>query len=272
MSMFYPGALECDWNHALEQFEDQGYVHLGRIASDDTLAQLRQRADAIMLGEVKIEGLFFQADTTTGAYGDLTYGKGWEGPSLNYRKIEKLERDPLFRAWLENPLFERIVRSRIATDEVTIYRALLMTKSAIGGTYLPWHQDAGLFWGLSKDPEIQLWTTLDDAPLDGGCVEVVPGSHKWGLVTPTGGVVPANVVERAEAEAKAVPLPAKAGDVVAIHNLLWHRSGVNRTGKTRRAFTVCYMSSDTRCLRKKREPRVFPRVFSSNGHSLSVRA
>jgi ectoine hydroxylase-related dioxygenase (phytanoyl-CoA dioxygenase family) len=46
-----------------------------------------------------------------------------------------------------------------------------------------------------------------------------------------------------------------------LHNHLWHRSLVNRTGKPRRAFSVCYMSGDTRCTRKKRAPREFFRVF-----------
>ncbi|RYG63542.1 phytanoyl-CoA dioxygenase [bacterium] len=213
-----------------------------------------------MLGEVVHEGLFFQHDTTTGKYDDLTYGKGWEGPSRNYRKIEKLERDPVFRAWIENPVFERVARARIQGD-VAIYRAVLMTKAATGGTHLPWHQDAGKFWGLSRDPELQIWTALDDAPRDAGCVEAIPGTHKEGLVTPTGGVVPKNVQDARDVEALAVALEAKAGDVLLLHNLLWHRSGVNTTGRPRRAFSVCYMSAETRCLRKKRAPRAFTRVF-----------
>jgi len=58
-----------------------------------------------------------------------------------------------------------------------------------------------------------------------------------------------------------VALPAIAGEVILIHNQVWHRSGVNRTDRPRRALTVCYMSAETRCLRKKRAPRRFVRVF-----------
>ena len=63
-------------------------------------------------------------------------------------------------------------------------------------TDLPWHQDGGNFWGLDRDPVLQIWTALDDAPLDGGCVEVVAGTHLAGLATPLGGVVPKDHVER----------------------------------------------------------------------------
>ena len=120
---------------------------------------------------VRHEGLFFQRDSATGRYEDLEFAKGWQGPSPEYRKIEKLELDPLFRAWMKNALFERIAR-RLIAGPIALYRAVLFTKSAAGGTALPWHQDGGRFWGLDRSPELQIWTALDDCPVDAGCVEV----------------------------------------------------------------------------------------------------
>lgn len=259
--MLREGALDRDFAPALAAFRERGFAEVGPCLDADGLAALRARADAIMLGEVRHDGLFFQKDTTSGRYDDLSFGQGWEGPGLHYRKIEKLERDPLFRAWIENPLFEAIARGVIDEPHVVLYRAVLMTKSAQGGTELPWHQDGGRFWGLDRDPTLQIWTALDDAPAEAGCVEVVPGSHRDGLATPLGGMIPRDVVESRGAEAEAVPVPARAGDVLLIHNHLWHRSGVNRTGRPRRAFTVCYMPASTRCLRTRRAPRSFVRVF-----------
>ena len=241
---------------ALAHYAAHGWARLGPVIAEDCLAQLRERADRIMLGEVVHEGLFFQHDAQTGRYDDLPRGAGYQGPSLGYRKIEKLERDPLFRAVLENPLFGRIAHARIEGG-VVLYRAVLFTKAATGGTQLPWHQDGGSFWGLSQDPALQIWTALDDAPVESGCVEVIPDSHLAGLATPLGGVIPDEVAERHRAAARAVPLPARAGECLLIHNHLWHRSGVNHTGKPRRAFTVCLMSESVRCLRKKRAPRTF---------------
>src|SRR3954468_8032617 len=222
---------------------------------------MRERADDLMLGRVTYPGLFFQLDTDNGRYEDLVFGRGYEGPSLNYRKIEKLEKDPLFRSFIENPLFERVSRALI-TGDVALYRAILMTKGDSGGSVLPWHQDGGLFWGLDRDPPLQIWTALDDAPQEAGCVEVGPGSHKGGLATPLGGVVPPNHVDAREAERHAVKLPAVAGETLLLHNYVWHRSLVNRTGRTRRALSACYMSAAVRCTRKKRAPREFVRLFS----------
>ncbi len=242
----------------LAHYRAYGWARLGLVADPAALAALRTRAEELMLGAVVRPGLFFQHDSPSGAYADLRFGRGWEGASLRYRKVEKLEQDPLFAAFLRNPLFARIARAVIGPD-VALCRAALFVKAAHGGTELPWHQDAGPFWGLSRDPELQIWTALDDAPVESGCVELVPASHLAGLATPQGGVIPADVVARSGATARSLRVPARAGAAVLIHNLCWHRSGRNGTGAHRRALTVCLIDADTRCTRR-RSPRSFQRL------------
>lgn len=258
--MLLPEAASISLHEPLRHFEEHGYARLGPALSEAGLVALRERAEDLMLGRVAYPGLFFQRDTETGSYGDLTFGRGYEGPTLNYRKIEKLEKDPRFLAWIENALFERVARALIEGD-IAIYRAVLFTKPAAGGTVLPWHQDGGSYWGLTEDPKLQIWTALDDAPEGAGCLELIPGSHKEGLATPLGGMLPAPIVLAKDAERRKIVLPARAGEVILLHNHVWHRSDVNRTGKPRRALTACYMSAAVRCLRKKRAPRAFFRVF-----------
>ena len=251
-----PEALSLDLDAPLAHFEEHGWARLGRVMSDEGLKALSERADDLMLGRVTYPGMFFQMDSATGRHEDAPLGEGWQGPSLGYRKLEKLELDPTFREWISNPLFERIARRRIA-GAVSLYRCILFNKAAPGGSDIPWHQDGGRLWGLSEDPHLQLWTALDDAPLDGGCLEVVSGSHRLGLATSLGGVVPADRVEAQGAEARAVALPAAAGETIMVHNLVWHRSKRTRTGKRRLGLSVCFMNGSTRCLRKKRAPRQF---------------
>jgi phytanoyl-CoA hydroxylase len=255
------GADQLDIQTPLAELEREGVARLGRVLGDDGLAALRARAEAIMLGHVVHAGLFFQLDAVSGRYEDAPLGLGWQGPSLAYRKLEKLEKDPLFRAWLNNPLFERLARSRIAGD-IALYRAIVFNKGAAGGSDVPWHQDGGALWGLSAPPTLQIWTALDDAPAGGGCLEFVPGSHHAGLATALGGVVPPQRVAAAEADRRAVAVPVAAGESLLIHNWVWHRSGRNRPGQRRLAFSACYMSAATRCLRQRRAPRQFFEAFA----------
>lgn len=261
--MFARAVSDDEIDSAILTYREQGYAILPGVASEGTLTALRERATAIARGELRYPGLFFQPDAPSGRYEDLAFGQGWLGPDTNYRKIEKLELDPLFRAWIENAVFARIVR-RVIHGPVSIYRAAMFWKAARVGSELPWHQDGGRFWGLNRDPELQLWTAFDDASRQAGCLEVLPGSHKAGIATPLGGVVPQPKVDAANADAKAVALPARAGDVVILHNHLWHRSGPNWSDSPRRGLTICYMDGAIRCTRTKRAPRRFVRVFEGD--------
>lgn len=262
MTMLVAGAEDRDLTEVLAEFEEQGFARLGRVLNDEALAALRERAEELMLGKVSYPGLFFQPDATTGRYEDAPLGLGWQGPSLRYRKLEKLELDDRFRAWLANPLFARIALERLKED-VVLYRAIIFNKAeGLGGSEVPWHQDAGKLWGLSRDPELQIWTALDDAELDGGCLEVIPGSHRRGLATPLGGVVPQDQVERYDTAKELLPLPVQAGEAILLHNYVWHRSLRSATRRRRLGFSACYMGASTRCLRKRRAPREFMRVFA----------
>ena len=243
---------------ALASFAREGYSRLGRVIDDETTAELGARVDDLMLARVRHEGMFFQRDSETGRYEDLSFGLGWQGPSLDYRKMEKLELDPVFAAYLRNPLFERIAR-RLIEGPIALYRAVVFTKSARGGSDLPFHQDGGAFWGVDRMPTLQLWTALDDCPLDGGCLEVVPRTHLSGLTTKEGGVVPKALLDGVED--RIVALPAVRGEVILVHNHLWHRSRRSQSGQRRSTLSVCYMSAATRCLRKKRAPRTFTTLF-----------
>lgn len=239
-------------------WERDGYVRLGRVADDAQLAALQQRIDDIMLGRVPNDKIWFQLDSETGKYEDVPSTDGrWCGPTLAYRKIEKLETDPIFLAYIQHPLFREITRQLIG-EEVTIFRAMFMNKPARRGTVLPYHQDAGSQWGLDRQPYVTIWTALDDATIENGCVQIIPGSHKLGLFSEYGHTITPEQEAKYARDEDSVYLEAKAGEVFLLHNLLLHRSGVNRTDRPRRAFSVVYLDAATRVVKGN---RVLPKVF-----------
>lgn len=252
-------ALELD--APLSAFVRNGYARLGHVLSDQAARRLGERANALMLGQVEYPGLFFQHDSATGRYEDLAFGEGWIGPSLCYRKIEKIERDPLFAEWIDNPLFARIARA-ILGRRVALYRAVLWNKAPRAGMDLPWHQDDGVFWGLDRPPTLQIWTALDAAPAEAGCIELVPGSHLAGLASPLGGTLRLDRLDEEKASQRSVLVPVEAGEAMLIHNHVWHRSGRNTTHAPRRAVGISYLDGATRCTRKRRAPRSFQGVFA----------
>ena len=244
----------------LAAFSEMGFARMGIAMRPEMLSRLQERSNAVMLGELDEPGFFYQHDSPSGRYEDLKYGQGWQGPSLAYRKVEKLELDPVFRSWIANPFFERIAQATLGPG-AQIYRAVLWNKAAEAGTHLPWHQDDGVFWGLDRPPSLQIWTALDDAPIEAGCLEVLPGSHLEGLATPDGGTIPAEWIHARCRQGATQHLPARAGESILLHNHTWHRSGRNTTSTPRRALSISFLSAETRCTRKRRAPRQFPSAF-----------
>ena len=251
---------DVDLPATLEHFAKHGFARLGPVMHPEMLERLRDQSNAVMLGQLEDPGLFYQHDSPSGKYEDLHYGQGWQGPSLAYRKIEKMEREPVFRDWIGNDLFDRIAQSTIGKG-ATIYRAVLWNKAARGGTKLPWHQDDGPFWGIDVPPSLQIWTALDDASEASGCLEILPGSHLDGLASSDGGTVPKDRVDACCLPGATQHLPAQAGESILLHNHLWHRSNTNETDQPRRAFSIAYLSADTRCRRRRRAPRRFTKAF-----------
>jgi phytanoyl-CoA hydroxylase len=234
------------------------------VVSEVEVDGLRRRIDDIMLGRVRYEGMFFQLDTESGAYEDLNHGaRGYHGSTLNYRKIQDLERDPLFLAYMQHPRFRGITRQLVGED-VSVYRAMFMNKPAARGTVLPYHQDGGSQWHLDRERFITVWTALDDATVENGCMEVIPGSHKLGLLSEHGHTLTPEQEARHCRDTDSIFLETPAGEAILLHNYLLHRSGVNRTEQPRRAFSVVYMDAATR---STSDGRAFPVVFGERAVS-----
>lgn len=232
-----------------DSYERDGYLRLGRVLDRDDVTRLQDRINRIMLGEAHIDysALVMQRDSDTGRYADAgEQSKGFKGATLEYRKIQELEQDPLFLEYLQQPIFREICDRVLGIGtSVACFRAMFMNKPAKKGTFLPWHQDR--WTSLDRDPLITLWTALDPATITNGCVQVIPGSHRHGLINPahpSGFLTPTQAEEYCPQERR-VFLELEPGEAVLLHNWLLHASDRNNTDVSRRAFSVCYMDAAT---------------------------
>lgn len=230
-------------------YERDGYLKLGKLLDDDNLAALQARIDDIMLGkaDVDYDRMLMQLDSTTGKYNDAgVQSKGHKGATLDYRKIQELEHDPLFLAYMQLPIFRDICQRVYGADTpIAAFRAMFMNKPAGKGTLLPWHQDRWSY--LDRDPLITVWTALDPATIANGCVQIIPASHRFGLINPDhmSGYLNDEQAREFAPEQSVVFLELEPGESVLLHNWLLHASDVNRSDVSRRAFSVCYMDGQT---------------------------
>lgn len=124
-----------------------------------------------------------------------------------------------------------------------------------------WHQDEHFI--PTRDRSLcGAWIALDDATIDNGCLWVVPGSHRMGMLYPVRphgrpdlydgapqAYDPNDPADDAGSPAspfdeRGVPVPVKAGDVVFFNGYLLHRSLPNRTTDVyRRALVNHYCNA-----------------------------
>ena len=150
------------WQH----FEEHGYVHLGR-ADVEEIGGLQQRIDDIMLGNIVYPDMLMQLCPSAGDEEKARQSKEFKGSSLKYRKIQDLERDPLFRAYIQQPLF-RDVTAKIIGEEVAIFRAMFFNKPAEQGVTIANKQrnaDPSLGVYVGKEGDDNLWGVDISLPL-----------------------------------------------------------------------------------------------------------
>lgn len=95
---------------------------------------------------------------------------------------------------------------------------------------IPWHQDYP-FWPVDTPDALSTWTPLESVSETGGCLEIVDGSHKWGVSPPVDFIMdPMNFDDRNDV----VRIPVEKGMMVLLHSLTWHRTNPNEDKNTNR--------------------------------------
>ncbi len=169
--------------------------------------------------------------------GDMHRNPGWV-MSLGLRS-------EITRAFVQD---ERILDliADIVKPGIAIYSGKLTTKLPHSSDICHWHQDDAYYNAhATSETRMSVWIPLQNATEDNGCLWVVPGSHKRGVVEhgSYGGQCPKSIgPETLEVEG-AIPCPVKAGDMLLFDAELWHHSKENHTDQIRRAFIVSYQEA-----------------------------
>jgi ectoine hydroxylase-related dioxygenase (phytanoyl-CoA dioxygenase family) len=210
-----------------------------------------------MMGKVQYPGMFFQRDAESGKYEDIKFGSSdFSGPSLDYRKIKDLEYDPVCLRFLQNPIFRQLGEKNIGPN-VASMRAMMMNKPAGGSSSLPYHQDISTEWEMTIPPVLTIWTAIDEATRENGCLEIIPRSHLHGMIG-NGHILRPEDEPRYAPPGSSLFLEMTAGEAVVFNNALLHRSGANRSNRSRLALTLCLMDAATR---HRKTQRAYPVIF-----------
>jgi ectoine hydroxylase-related dioxygenase (phytanoyl-CoA dioxygenase family) len=157
--------------------------------------------------------------------------------------------DVFFHALATPPMVE--VLTRVIGPNVKAMQSMLFVKGS-GKPGQAWHQDEDYI--PTRDRSLTGgWIALDDATLENGCLWVLPGSHKRGLLWPQKFHFDDRFDCARESynfpwrDEDSVPVEVKAGSIVFFNGYLLHRSLPNRAapGTYRRALVNHYMSAES---------------------------
>jgi phytanoyl-CoA hydroxylase len=156
---------------------------------------------------------------------------------------------PLIRETLSHPRIVEVLTRAIGPN-VKCMQSMLFIKHA-GKPGQAWHQDEDFI--PTRDRSLgAAWIALDDATVDNGCLWVIPGSQRPGVLWPLRShgnpeydVTPESF-DFPYRDEDSIPVEVPAGSIVFFHGYLLHKSLKNRrSAGFRRALVNHYMSAES---------------------------
>lgn len=220
-------------------YSQRGFVVVPEVLGEADLAAARAEAAAICRGEVgEIDGVV----RSTSDEDDLTALSRY----LCIHFPHKLS--PLLLGFGRLPAVVEALTEVIGPN-VKMMQSMLFIK-APGKPGQAWHQDESHI--PTRDRSLTAaWIALDDATLANGCLWVLPGSHRSGVLYPVRDHHDQRFDPTPEASGfgrsddDAVAVEVAAGDAVIFDGYLLHRSFPNHHDGFRRALVYHYMSAES---------------------------
>lgn len=188
---------------------------------------------------------FFLEDDAFDDNGELRQTKEH---SLNKMGHAMHDLDPAFNQFSRTPELAEVARRIGFADPLVLQSMYIFKPPNIGGEVVC-HQDSTYIY---TEPEscAGFWFALEDATLENGCMQFIPGGHKLPLKKRNfrkedGKLTTKTLDETPWPEDQKVAAEAPVGTLVIFDGRMPHLSAANRSSKSRHAYTLHVI--DGRC-------------------------
>lgn len=161
--------------------------------------------------------------------------------SLNKLGHAMHDLDPVFDEFSRTADLAEVVR-RLGFKDPGIIQSMYIFKPPRIGGEVYCHQDSTFIY---TEPEscVGFWFALEDATVENGCMQFIPGGHKMGLKErhfrgKDGKLTFETLDDTAWPEGATLPAEAAAGTLVIFNGRAPHLSGPNLSAKSRHAYTL----------------------------------
>ena len=214
-------------------YRENGYVRFDNVLSTDEVEALREAlADAIEHQKGIARDLAATDETDAKADKILQMVNLWQHSEA-------------IRAHAQNPRLAGIASRLTGSPQIHLFHDQALVKPPGPSAPSPWHQDQP-YWPSKEPGMLSCWMALDDVTIERGCMQFIPGSHRWGEFEPVSFVGdPDQLYNMLSEEQRAlwhsVPVELKAGDCTWHHGLTFHYTNANTTEQVRRALVTIYI-------------------------------
>ena len=213
-------------------FHEQGYLSGIRILNDEQVDRLRS----------ELQELFDPKHPGNDLFHEYHSNESPDPSRVLFHALGAWRIKPGFHDLLWNPAFT-MPASQLLGGPVRFWHDQLFCKPAQHGGVVAWHQDYSYWTRTEPMAHLTCWIGLDDARRDNGCLQYVPGSHRWELLPITGLAGDMNAIQsvltpQQKANFKPVAIELKKGEAAFHHPLMIHGSYENSTDRQRRATVI----------------------------------
>jgi phytanoyl-CoA hydroxylase len=227
----------------LARFRDSGYLAVeGVLSADEVAASVSALHDLAVrrseLGDriwVQEEPFFKQGGTDPRT----------DDPELRIRKFARfVGLDARLAAAAANARVMAILDQLIGPGH-RLVQDMALLKPPFKGSEKPWHQDNAYFDWTPLDGILGVWIALDEATVENGCMQIVPGSQLAGPARHYHVRDCQIADQRVELERVEV-VPLKPGGALFFSGLLHHGTPANMSADRRRALQFHYAAAHCR--------------------------
>jgi ectoine hydroxylase-related dioxygenase (phytanoyl-CoA dioxygenase family) len=225
---------------ARAEYERDGYWIAPRLFAADDVARFVAASERVVDGDYR-----------TGRAPTLCLPLSPQASDL--RKIDNAWwADDDLAALATSPVLGEIAAALLGAASVRLWQDQLLYKPPGGRTEttIGWHQDWASWNSVaSRDAFVTAWVAFDDVDDDNGAMQMIPGSHAWGLVEGASNFFDTDrdqqlrvIGERGAPAPRSVVM--KAGEVSFHHPLTFHGSGPNTSDRMRRSLAIHFVDGD----------------------------
>ena len=238
-----------------EKFDRDGFVILRKYLDSAELAEAKTQLDRYIRERVPTLPK------------DAAFFDDYSKPET-LRQMESLEKhDSWFLEFMKRRKHGQLLE-RLLSDSVNLQCLEWFDKLPYDEKATPPHQD-GFYWCRKPNSACRLWIALDQVGLDNGCLWYSRGSHLQGIRPhqPSGKLGFSQGIGDFDSKIEdAVAIELNIGDAVCHHSATVHWTGVNTTGRHRRALTMVAFGAST-----VRDEEAFNRYLASLKSQLAGR-